>query len=224
MLTKYQEKVIKSLSTKKGREEYGLCLVEGQKVIELAGDFVEYSFGPKDSMRFHQLVTTETPQSHAAVARIPVWDIKDIMKNDIIVLLDSVQDPGNVGTILRLCLGFRAGLLLIESADPLSPKVIRSSVGALFQVPWISIKQKDISGILKKISRPVFRLEKKKEAQDISKTRIHLPIALVAGSEGRGIRKNIKGVSLTIHHHQALESLNVGHALAIALYALRVHP
>ena len=221
MLTKNQEKIIRSLQTKKGREEHGLCLVEGQKVIDLAGDYIEYSFGPKDSSRFHELVTTETPQSRAAVARIPVWGMKDIMQNDIIVALDGVQDPGNVGAVLRLCLGFGASLLLVESADPASPKVIRSSVGALFHVPWMSIPRKNVSDTLKKISRPVFRLEKKEGAKNISNSHLKLPIILIVGSEGGGIREDIRGTSLTIKHNKALESLNVGHALAIALYTLR---
>ncbi len=221
MLTKNQEKIIKSLSTKKGREKHGLCLVEGQKVIDLAGDYSEYSFGPEDSVRFSSLVTTETPQSRAAVARIPVWGIQDITGRDIVVLLDGVQDPGNVGAILRLCLGFGASLVLIESADPASPKVIRSSVGAVFQIPWIHVERKNVSDMLRTVSRPIFRLEKKEGAIDISQAHIHPSIVLVVGSEGRGIQEDIIGTSLTIKHHTALESLNVGHALAIALYTLR---
>lgn len=222
MLSKNQEKIIKSLSTKKGREEYGLCLVEGQKVIDLAGDFIEYTFGADDSPRFDSLVTTEAPQSRAAVARIPKWNIEDVKKHSIIVLLDGVQDPGNVGAIFRLCLGFEAGLILVESADPVNPKVIRSSVGALFQVPWIQIKRADISDAVNVLSRPIFRLEKKEEALEISQAQVKLPIVLVVGSEGRGIQENIAGTSLYVEHNQILESLNVGHALAIALYTLRL--
>lgn len=224
MLSKNQEKIIKSLSTKKGREEHGLCLVEGHKVIELARDFIEYTFGQKDSPRFNSLVTTETPQSRAAVARIPRWDIKDITRCDVIVFLDGVQDPGNVGAIFRLCLGFDASLILIESADPANPKVIRSSVGALFQVPWIHVERMSVSHILSAVSRPIFRLEKKEKALEISQAHIKLPIVLVVGSEGRGIQENIVGTTLTIKHNQAIESLNVGHALAIALYTLLTSP
>jgi len=221
MLTKSQEKIIASLSTKKGREAHGLCLVEGQKIIDTAGDFIEYTFGSQDSPRFNRLVTTETPQSRAAVARIPVWSMEDIARRNCIIFLDGVQDPGNVGAILRLCLGFDASVVLIESADPTNPKVIRSSVGALFHVPWTQSERNHIHDIITYFSRPVFRLEKKKNAKDISRISLSTPLILVAGSEGKGIREDISGTSIYIPHTNLLESLNVGHALAIALYKIR---
>jgi TrmH family RNA methyltransferase len=221
MLTRAQERMIISLSTKKGRHTHGLCLVEGKKAIDMAGAYVEYSFTVKDSPRFYALVTTETPQSHAAVARIPVWTKEDIAKRDCIIILDGVQDPGNVGAIFRLALGFDASLALVESVDPASPKVIRSSAGAFFQVPWIHIKRDRIHENITYFSRPIFRLEKKKDAQNISRATLPLPLVLVVGSEGKGIQENIPGASLFISHNTALESLNVAHALAIVLYVIR---
>ena len=140
---------------------------------------------------------------------------------DIIVLLDMVQDPGNVGSILRLCLGFGASLILINSADVSSPKVIRSSVGAIFQVPWIQIQPKDVTGYIDKLGRPVYRLENKKGSDDFNKVKIKTPLVLAAGSEGSGIQTEIKGKSVYIDHSSKLESLNVSQALAISLYLLR---
>jgi len=221
MLTKIQEKSIRSLQVKKGRKESGLCLVEGKKVIELASDYVEYIFGPKDSKQFKKLVTTETPQNLAAVVRIPKWSNDDIKSKNIIVLLDSVQNPGNVGSILRLCLGFGASLVLVDSADASSPKVIRSSVGAMFKVPWVQISKNNVDKYLKELNRPVYRLENKKGSASFDKAKIITPLILVAGSEGMGIQLNIKGKSVYITHSKELESLNVSQALAIALYLLR---
>ena len=137
MLTNSQQKLIKSLHTKKGRQKTDLCLVEGKKNIELAADLIEYTFTKEDTPQFDKLVTTETPQDIAGVAKIPAYKLEDIKKHDCIVVLDNIQDPGNVGTILRLCLGFDAALILINSADPTSPKVIRSSAGAVFQTNWL---------------------------------------------------------------------------------------
>ena len=221
MLSNSQIKLIRQLHTKKGREKSGLCLVEGEKVIKTAGNAVEYTFNEKDSKDFGKLVTTETPQSMAAVAKIPAWSLDDIKSRKLIVALDGVQDPGNVGAILRLCLGFNAGLILIDSADVTSPKVIRSSVGAMFNVPWLHITSKQSSKILKDLNLPVYRLEKKKEASDIKKAKLKKPLILIAGSEGRGIQSRIKGTSIYIDHDAALESLNVGHSLAIALFSVR---
>lgn len=221
MLSKAQEKLIKSLHTKKGRQKSGLCLVEGKKVIETAGEMVEYQFGAEDSDDFKKLVTTETPQQLAAVARIPQWQQTDVVGSDVLVVLDGVQDPGNVGAILRLCLGFGAGLLLVDSVDVTSPKVIRSSVGAMFQVPWLNVVRKDAAKFINDLGRPVVRLEKVDGAKALADGPIKKPLVLLAGSEGQGISLKVKGESVYIEHSDDLESLNVGHALAIALYKLR---
>ena len=221
MLSNAQEKLIKSLHSKKGRQKSGLCLVEGRKVVELAGDLVEYVFGPEDSKNFEKLVTTETPQRVAAVARIPEWSDEDVLSLGVVVVLDGVQDPGNVGSILRLCLGFGASLVLVESADVSSPKVIRSSVGAMFQVPWVTVARGEAEEYVVGLKRDVYRLEKDEGAKDIVKAKMKKPLVLVAGSEGKGIVLGLEGESVYIDHDEALESLNVGHALAIALSGLR---
>jgi len=220
MLTNNQIKLIKSLQSKKGREKSGLCLVEGDKVIKTAGSAVKYTFSKKDTKEFDKLVTTETPQEIAAVAKIPNRSLSDIKSRKIIIVLDNVQDPGNVGSILRLCLGFDASLILIDSADVTSPKVIRSSVGAMFQVPWLHVSDAEAQKIIKDLKLPIYRLEKKKDALDLKKAKCKKPLILIAGSEGRGIQSKIKGDSIFIAHNDKLESLNVGHSLAIALFKL----
>jgi TrmH family RNA methyltransferase len=217
MLSKAQEKLIRSLHTKKGREKSGLCLVEGKKVIETAKEAVDFTFTPQDSDIFRQLVTTETPQDMAGVAKIPEWTRKDITQQSVIVVLDGVQDPGNIGSILRLCLGFNASLLLIDSVDVTNPKVIRSSVGAIFQVPWINISRSEAEKILTSLDRPIYRLEKVAESIEPNQISDDTFI-LIAGSEGSGIQLPIDGIAVSINHDPRLESLNVAHALAIALY------
>lgn len=219
MLTRAQEKLIRSLHTKKGRREAGLCLVEGRKSIEAAGGALEFTFSRKDSPRFDRIVTTESPQEAAGVARIPKWSEEEVSAASTVVVLDGVQDPGNVGAILRLCLGFGASLMLIESADPASPKTVRSSAGAMFHVPWIVSSRKTAPDLLRRLDRPVFRLEKRRRSSPLSAFARAGRAVLVAGSEGSGIRLDAKGTSVAIAHAPALESLNVGHAVAIALHA-----
>ena len=219
MLTKAQEKTIRSLQQKKNREESGLCLVEGAKVIETAGEAVQFTFTHDDTPEFDRLVTTEAPQDVAAVARIPRWSEENIAESPILVILDGVQDPGNVGAILRLCLGFGAALLLIESADATAPKVVRASAGAMFQVPWLKMAPDQAADYLDACGRKIFRLEKREGAVSPKVLNMQGRIALIAGSEGQGIRLTTAGTSIEIPHDPRLESLNVTHALAIALYS-----
>ncbi len=224
MLTRAQEKLIFSLHTKSGRRDSGLCLVEGDKVIETAGTAVEFVFTRTDTDQFDRLVTTDTPQASAAVARIPSWTRADVQTKPIIVVLDGVQDPGNVGAILRLCLGFQASLILVESCDVTSPKVVRSSVGALFQVPWLVVARSEAVEVIEGLGGKVFRLEQSvvgnADLRSLRQDQITKPLILIAGSEGSGITLPITAPSISIAHDPALESLNVSQALAIALHEM----
>jgi len=220
MLTTVEQKLIKSLHTKKGRDAKGLCLVEGAKVIETAGDAVDFTFTVKDveyESEFLKLVTTKTPQTVAAVARIPSWTKEEIDAKSTVLVLDGVQDPGNVGTILRLCLAFNVSLLLIESADVTSSKVIRSSAGAMFQVPWAKVSRPEAAALLLDADREIFRLEKVEKSSPVKDLRTGKPAVIIAGNEGSGITLTTPGTSITIAHDELIESLNVGTAVAIAL-------
>ena len=216
MLTHAKEQLIRSLHRKKGRLESGLRLVEGKKVIKTAGKAVQWTFLRKDSARFDELVSMKTPQDMAGVAKIPRWSMDNIVSCKTIVVLDGVQDPGNVGAILRLCLGFDASLILVESADVTSPKVVRASVGALFQAPWIVVSREDAFDAILAFDRPVYRLEQG-NASALNDHHVP-PRVLIAGSEGHGIQLDVLGESISISHNPILESLNVGHALAIVLH------
>lgn len=223
MLGRSQEKKIRSLRSAKGREKHGLCLVEGGKAIETAGDAVLFTFSPEDTPAFDKLVTTETPQDIAGVASIPEWSLEDVGKYRTVVVLDGVQDPGNTGAILRLCLGFDASLILVESADATAPKVVRASAGAMFHVPWVRIARNKAVTAIRSMDRPVYRLERgRRKSTSLLKNGFVTgkdDAVLIAGSEGRGILLDIPGETVSINHKNELESLNVGHALAIALQA-----
>ena len=135
-----------------------------------------------------------------------------------VVVLDGVQDPGNIGTILRACLGFHAGLVLVESSDVTNPKTVRSSVSAVVRVPWVSVPRAQADRVIRDVGRPVYRLELGKQTTSV----VDLPkkdrITIIAGSEGQGIRLDTSGTSVKIPHDRSLESLNVGVAVSIALY------
>ena len=218
MLSNNQEKLIKSTHTNKGRQKSGLILLEGGKILAEAGEYIELLFNEEDSDHFKDLVTTMTPQMQAGVARLPSWTLEDCLKKKTVLILDHVQDPGNIGTILRSALGFNASLILIECADIGNPKVVRASAGSLFHVPWVQMKRADAEEWLKKEERPVYRFELTPNAIDVSELP-DTPLAIIAGSEGSGISLETKAPSVKISHNKKLESLNVSVATSLLLHS-----
>ncbi len=217
-LTKAQERLLAALQTKKGRLERGMFIVEGAKFVHDVADLVVFRFTPSDTPRFREFIATETPQDMAAVVRTPSFTLADVARKSTVVVLDGVQDPGNVGTILRACLGFRAGLILVESSDTTNPKTVRSSVAAVLRVPAVVVARGQIAQALKDLDRPIYRLELGKQTIEVANLPKNEHLTLIAGSEGQGIRLDVPGVSVKIPHDRALESLNVGVAVSIALY------
>ncbi|MEK7632217.1 MAG: RNA methyltransferase [Patescibacteria group bacterium] len=217
MLTPAQEKLLQQLTTKRGRREAEMFVIEGEKFVRDAGGLVEFTFTPADTTRFAEYVSTETPQAFAAVARIPKVTMKRFAESATIVVLDGVQDPGNVGTILRAALGFGASVLLVESAEVTNPKVVRASASAILRTPWMTVAREDAGAIIASFHRPVYRLELRDGAVLPDEIRIE-PCVVVAGSEGKGITLPVAGTSVAIPHNPALESLNVGVATSIILY------
>lgn len=207
------------VNSKKARRESGLFLIEGAKFVRDAKRYLEFSFTDKDVPNFRELISTETPQSAAGVARIPTWSFDDVLKKQVVVVLDNVQDPGNVGTILRACLAFDAALVLVESADPTNPKAVRASAAAVLKTPWIEVSKDEFPNFLSVVDRKIYRLELRDNAvtpKDIPEE----PIILIAGNEGRGITLSVDGQSVAIPQNEELESLNVAIAVSIALYEI----
>lgn len=219
MLSKGQERLLRDLQNKKGRRERGMFIIEGEKFVREAKNLVEFVFTPKDTNQFREYVSTESPQMTAAVARVPEFKLEDVLAYDVVVVLDGVQDPGNVGTVLRACLGFKAALILVESADITNPKVVRASTSALLKTPWVEMRRDEAEDTLPGLEREIYRLENKSIAKDpgfIKKGKI----LLLAGNEGSGISLDMPGTSVRIAHDKALESLNVAVATSIALHAI----
>lgn len=219
MLSKAQERILRELQTKKGRKDRGLCIIEGAKFVRDAKRFVEFEFTPKDTNQFREYVSTTTPQVVAAVARVPVFTIADVLARDVVVVLDGIQDPGNVGTVLRVALGFGASVIAVESADITGQKVVRASTSAIFKAPWVEMKREEAEEFFADNPRVTYRLENRPGAVSPDAVRPG-PMYLIAGNEGGGITLRIKGQSVRIPHDPALESLNVSVAVALLLSPL----
>jgi RNA methyltransferase, TrmH family len=216
-LTPAQQRLLLNLQKRKERERLGLCIVEGEKFTHDVREFVEFSFTDKDTPIFREIITTENPQRSAAVARVPQWTSEDVFACQTVLVLDGVQDPGNVGTLLRLALGFDAGMILVESAEVSNPKTVRASAGALFYAPWITVGREEVEGMLEEAGWPVYRLELRKGAVSPGEM-TDGPLILIVGSEGKGIKIGAKGTSVAVRHNPQLESLNVAVATGIVLH------
>lgn len=216
-LTPAQHRLLLALQKRKERERLGLCIVEGEKFVNDVKRFVEFSFTNRDTPIFREVISTESPQGKAAVARIPTWSLEDVFSRHTVLVLDGVQDPGNVGTLLRLALGFDAGIVLVESAEVSNPKTVRASAGALFYTPWVTVAREEIADVLSEVGWPVYRLELRKQAIAPHEM-TDGPCVVMVGSEGKGITLDTEGISVAVRHNPNLESLNVAVATGIVLH------
>ena len=164
---------------------------------------------------FDSLAETRTPQNVIALFERPSATFAEIIarRDTIAVALDGVQDPGNVGTIVRLAAAFDcAGVALLPGcADAFSPKAIRSSAGSVLNVPIAETTHDEViaSGL------PIFAADPRAEtSQPPARSAI-----LVFGSEGPGVSDKIRRAAKTIRIEMSdrVESLNVAASAAILL-------
>lgn len=167
---------------------------------------------------FDALSDTKTSQGVLAIFERPAAADVFARRESVVVALDAVQDPGNVGTIIRLAAAFDASgvALLPGCADPFSPKAIRASAGAVLTVPIASITLAQLNG------RSLFAADGEGQPIDPPKR----DAVLIFGSEGAGVSDELRAKSkrIAIPMSGRVESLNVAAAAAILLsrsFALR---
>jgi TrmH family RNA methyltransferase len=169
---------------------------------------------------FDRLTTVETPQGYIAVFNKPERDI-ELSKINKILYLDRVQDPGNIGTIIRSAVAFGIDAILYNEgcADPYSQKVIRSSAGYTLNIPIYKASNDNVFEIAKSEKFTTIALVAKgdKNINDIKAAKY----ILIAGNEGSGIdKKVIEKSDIKASIPTQVESLNVAMAVSIALYQL----
>lgn len=171
---------------------------------------------------FNDVSDTKTSQGILALFERPHATLDQLFARDdsVVVALDGVQDPGNVGTIVRLAAAFDAAgvAILPGSADPFSPKAIRASAGAILNVPCAPASRQEL------LARgwPLFAADGRGEAIDPPPR----GAILAFGSEGSGVSEEIARAArkIAIPTSARVESLNVAASAAILLsrsYALR---
>lgn len=178
---------------------------------------------------FDSTVPTETPQGVAALVRLKEFSLDDVLERlqvGPVVVLAGLQDPGNLGTILRSAEAFgSAGVLLGEgTVSPLNSKVIRASAGSIFRLPVILAKA---AGGLEEISAKLRARDVRLIATSshkgtpLDQANLTGPSAIFIGSEGSGLPRAVLAQAdevVAIPHLPQVESLNAGVAGSIVLY------
>ncbi len=195
------------------REHADEIVIEGAKPIQ---DAIAAGWRPIAVPEFSPaLLKSVTDTKAIALFARPRWNADDVFSRDsVVVALDGVQDPGNVGTIVRLAAAFDAGgvILLPGCADAYGPKAIRASAGAILNVPIVEMSAKEL------LARglPLFAADAKGPPAPPPARRA----ILAFGSEGRGISDSLRSAAtpMAVESSGRVESLNVAAAAAILLW------
>ncbi len=237
-------KKIAKLKDKKHREEQGLFIAEGEHLVEMAlssyfeiesiimtdsyyekcGDkFMADKVLVPESV-FLKISDAKTPQGVLAVVRLPENESADF--NGRYIYCDNLQDPGNVGTVIRTAdaFSFSGVIMSVGSADVYSPKVIRSSQGSLFNIKVI--RDKDISHIKEAKENGVFITSTALYGKSVKlcDMKVSDNQIFVIGNEGSGVSKEILEISDEVAYIPMTgkaESLNVGVAASILMYEVK---
>ncbi|MEJ6735368.1 MAG: RNA methyltransferase [Flavobacteriales bacterium] len=231
MLTNQKIKFIRSLSLKKNRIENQLFVVEGEKNVNefINSDFVidsvysiddsfkdSFKVSPKELDRISHL---NSSNKVLAVVKMPNYDFAKY--GNTVIALDTIQDPGNLGTIIRLCDWFGVKEILCSETcvDQYNSKVVQASMGSLSRVKLNYCDLQTELSLMKDYSIISMDMDGVdiKESFDVDKK------VIVLGNEGNGISKEVlqlSNITMSINksNNSKAESLNVANACAIALY------
>jgi len=240
MITKNQVKYIQSLGQKKSRDEANCFLAEGPKLVGellMAGncrvvqlyalkEWIDANPGASRDIEITEVSTGElekisqlaTPNQVIGVIEKMKWKDELNVKGTISLVLDNIQDPGNMGTIIRLAdwFGINTIFCSVDCADVYNPKVVQASMGSISRV---RVEYMDILSLLKK-NKEMRIYAAVLNGRDITKMeKLHEGI-IVIGNESKGINEEIlkiANVQITIPGKGKAESLNAGVAAGIIL-------
>ncbi|MCI8551996.1 MAG: RNA methyltransferase [Lawsonibacter sp.] len=170
------------------------------------------------------LCDTKTPQGVLFLAKMPDRTPPERLTGDRWLILDGLQDPGNVGTIWRTADGLGAdGLVLVNHcADPFSPKTVRATMGACFRLPVYELEAEELPGLLARSGLPLYAAALRADTRDIKGAQLSR-CAVVIGSEGRGVSPELLNRSeqtVKIPMRARCESLNAAVAAAVILWEM----
>lgn len=234
------QQVRRLLSSRKEREAAGLFVADGTKLLMEAVDHwpgldtVILSDGvdadvpqqvrlvrvPEDVMA--SISPMQSPQGALFLCRLP--EKSAFTPKAGMLLLDGIQDPGNLGTILRTADALNVPVALLEGcADPYNHKTVRASMGAVFRSPVVSTTWQEVKAACAAADIPVAVTALTDRAKDLRQAPIGT-MAVVIGSEGQGVRQEIledAGAELIIPMNPDCESLNAAVAAAIVMWEMK---
>ena len=234
------QQVRRLLTSRRERESTGLFVADGTKLLSEAvrwwpgldtvilSDGVEMALPeqvrivrvPPEIMEF--ISPMESPQGALFLCRLP--EKRKFEPKPGMLLLDGVQDPGNLGTILRTADAFEIPVVLLEGcADPYSHKVVRASMGAVFRSPVVQTTWQEAANAFKQSGIPLAVTALTDRAQDLRSANLGT-MAVVIGSEGRGVRQEVLSAAdqeLIIPMNPNCESLNAAIAAAIVMWQMK---
>ena len=234
------QQVRKLLSSRKERERAGIFVADGIKLLAEAVrywpglDTVILSDGIEAELPGHVRVVRvpedvmasispmETPQGALFLCRLP--EKTPFVPKRGMLLLDGIQDPGNLGTILRTADALEIPVVLLEGcADPYSHKVVRASMGAVFRSAVVQTTWRQVQQSCREQGIPVAVTALSDRAEDLRRADLKT-MAVVIGSEGQGVRREIlesADAELIIPMSPRCESLNAAVASAIVMWQMK---
>lgn len=234
------QQVRKLLSSRKAREEAGLFAADGIKLLQEAARYFPgldtvilsdgVAFSAADSVRvirvpedvMASISPMESPQGALFLCRLP--ERKPFAPQPGMLLLDGIQDPGNLGTILRTADALDVTVALLEGcADPYGHKAVRASMGAVFRTDVVQVSWAEARAACAEAGIPVGVTALSGRARDL-RTADLKTMAVVIGSEGQGVRREIlesAGAELVIPMNPRCESLNAAVAAAIVMWQMK---
>ena len=238
MISKNQIKLIRSLELKKNRKREGLFVAEGPKVV---GDLLQAGYQPRmifstterpdaeliTEEELHKISFLQHPQEVLAVFETPASHQPSAISHQLSLALDGIQDPGNLGTIIRIADWFGISVIYcsMETADVYNPKVVQATMGSLAHVQVIYT---DLSELFRNIpsSYPIYGTLL--DGENIYEQELSHEGIIVMGNEGNGISPEIRQLVnrrllIPDFHADGLraESLNVAIATAITCSEFR---
>ena len=236
----FLQQVRRLLSSKKERESAGLYVSDGIKLLQEAikhdqgldtvilsdgvdlelPDHIKCVRVPEDVMA--SISPMETPQGALFLCKLP--QKREFTPKTGMLILDGIQDPGNVGTILRTADALEVPVVLLEGcADPYSHKVVRSSMGAVFRTPVCQSDWQTVRAACREAGVPIAVTALTDTARDIREAELN-KMAVVIGSEGKGVRPEILSDAdrqLIIPMNEKCESLNAAVAAVIVMWQMK---
>ena len=234
------QQVKKLLSSRKAREEAGLFVADGTKLLQEAirwwpgldtvilsqdvqmdvPDGVRTVIVPRDVME--SISPMQSPQGALFLCHLPKQS--EFTAKPGMLLLDGIQDPGNIGTILRTADALQIPVVLLEGcADPYSHKVVRASMGAVFRTEVMQTTWEKAKAACAEAGIPVGVTALNDTARDLREADL-CSMAVVIGSEGQGVRQEILDSAqqaLIIPMNPNCESLNAAIAAAIVMWQMK---